>query len=355
MSLVDVLGGEIGPRPAGSEAAQRAADAVAAAFRELGLEPRFQEFPLLAYDADEPELLVDGVELRAGPAMYALPGDVEGTLRRIGVHAVVPGLFEPVAFAIEDGDSREVARIYGNPLGGGATPFPTGYGPTLTGPAAYVSAADAARLEDGAHVKLRSGGRFVPAQERNVLAEHRGASEETVVVCAHYDSAWRAGGAIDNATGVECVRRIAERLASSRHRRTLLAIAFGAEELGLLGSRYFVTDAATRGELGPIRAVVNLECVAHGERLELWASPDDLAERGVRIAHELGLGALHTRPAIGGSDHYPFAQEGIPAACLLRWPFPEYHLPADLPGLADERLLAEATELAARLVEELLA
>ena len=142
MNLIDVLGGEIGARPAGSEAAGRAAQAVAAAFRELGLEPRLQEFSFLAYEPDEPELEVDGEPWAAGPAMYAQPAEVEGSARRIGTHVVLPGLFEPPAFAVEDG-GRELARIYGNPIGGGPTPFPTGYGPTLTGPAAYVSAAEA--------------------------------------------------------------------------------------------------------------------------------------------------------------------------------------------------------------------
>ena len=123
--------------------------------------------------------------------------------------------------------------------------------------------------------------------------------------------------------------------------------------LGLSGSRFFVTDAKTRGELGRIKAVVNLECLAHGERLELLAS-DDLKEHGLRIARDLGLGELPTRPPIAGSDHFPFAVEGIPAACVIRWPYPEYHLPADRPELADEALLAPAVELAAQLLEELL-
>ena len=79
-----------------------------------------------------------------------------------------------------------------------------------------------------------------------------------------------------------------------------------------------------------------------------------MQECGLRIAGDLGLGDLPTRPPIAGSDHFPFALEGIPAACVLRWPFPEYHLPADRPELADGALLATATELAARLVEELL-
>jgi Peptidase family M28 len=354
VNLVDVLGGEIGPRPAGSEAAGRAVQAVASAFRDLGVEPTFQEFPFLAYEPDEPELEVDGESWPAGPVMYGHRADVEGTIRRIGTHVVLPDLFEPPAFAIE-ADGRELARIYGNPIGGGPTPFPTGYGPTLTGPGAYVSAADAERLRDGAHVRLRCGGSFVPVTERNVLAEVSGETAETIIACAHYDTAWRAAGAVDNASGVEGVRRIVERLAGRPHRRTLLAIAFGAEELGLSGARYFVHEAKTRGELGRIKGVVNLECLARGERLELWAAPEDLKERGLRIAAELGLGDLPTRLPIAGSDHFPFASEGIPAACVIRWPYLEYHLPTDNPGIADEALLAPAVELASRLVEELLA
>ena len=353
MNLVDVLGGEIGPRPAGSKAAARAAEAVAAAFHDAGVEPTFQEFPFLTYEPDDPVLEVDSQQWPAGPVMYGQSADVEGTVRRIGTHIVLPDLFEPSAFAIES-DGRELARIYGNPLGGGPTPFPAGYGPTLTGPGAYVSAADAERLRDGAHARLRCGGRFAPVTERNVLAEVPGETEETIVVCAHYDSAWRAGGAVDNASGVEGVRRIVERLAARQHRLTLLAIAFGAEELGLSGARFFVHDAKTRGELSLIKGVVNLECLARGERLELWAAPEDLKERGLRIAAGLGLGDLPTRPPIAGSDHFPFASEGIPAACVIRWPYPEYHLPADNPGIADEALLALAVELASRLVEELL-
>lgn len=354
MNLIETLAGGIGPRLAGSEASARAAQAVADAFRELGLRPCLQEFPFLAYEPEEPELEVDGERWAAAPAMYAQPAAVEGILRRIGTHIVVPGLFEPPAFAIEEG-GRELARLYGNPIGGGPTPFPTGYGPTLTGPAAYVSAADTERLDENAHVRLRVGGRFLPTTERNVVTELAGESEETVIVCAHYDSAWRARGAVDNASGVESMRRIVGTLAGRARRRTLLAIAFGAEECGLAGSRFFVADAVTRGELGRVAAVVNLECLARGRRLELWAGPEELGERGVRIARELGLGDLVTRPAIAGSDHFPFATAGIPAACLLRWPYPEYHLETDQPAVVDESLLAAATELALRLVEELLA
>ena len=43
------------------------------------------------------------------------------------------------------------------------------------------------------------------------VAEIPGASDERVVVGAHFDSVWRGPGAIDNATGVEGLWRVAER------------------------------------------------------------------------------------------------------------------------------------------------
>jgi len=52
-----------------------------------------------------------------------------------------------------------------------------------------------------------------------------------------------------------------------------------------------------------------------------------------------------------GTDHYWFAQEGIPALSILHFPYPEYHLPSDLPGLVDEQKLDDAAELAAALAE----
>ena len=47
MNLIDVLGREIGSRHAGPDASARATEAVANAFRKLGLEPCLQEFPFL--------------------------------------------------------------------------------------------------------------------------------------------------------------------------------------------------------------------------------------------------------------------------------------------------------------------
>src|SRR5436190_17570818 len=72
VNLLEALAA-IGPRQCGTEASARAAETVAEAFRSLGLEPRFEEFPLLGYDRDEPELWVDGERWRWGPACTRIP------------------------------------------------------------------------------------------------------------------------------------------------------------------------------------------------------------------------------------------------------------------------------------------
>ena len=362
MSLLETLGVEIGVRTAGSPEAERAADAIAAAFRELGLEPRFEEFPLLGYEAEEPELTIDGERWAAGPCQYAHPtpdGGVAGTLRRFGEQEGMAGFPPTGVWAIEDSEGKQQALVYENPVRGGAIPF-LGFGPVITtGPAAFISTADAARVPEGAQATLNVRGRFVPGRrERNVVAELPGGSDEAVVVSAHYDSVWRGPGVIDNASGVEGVRRIAERLVGHTHPRTLIFVAFASEEIGLIGSHHLVWEWKVRGRLKRIVGCVNLDCIAHGDRLELMVGPDELRGRALEAARRLGLDERYDLHAIGpesGTDHYPFAQEKIPAVSVLHFPYPEYHLPTERLELVDEQKLADAVELATALVESQLA
>jgi len=363
VSLLEALGAEIGPRRKGTAEAARAAEAVAAAFRALGLEPRFQEFPFLGYEAEEPELEVDGEPVDAGPCEYAQstpPEGVAGVLRRYGD---LPGLIaggSSTIWGIEDDAGRVLARVYENPVvaDGGAIPFISFYGPLVTGPGCFVVRNHPA-LRDGVRARLRCGGSLVPGlTERNVLATLPGASEETVVVCAHYDSVWRGPGAIDNASGVEAMRRVGERLIGRAHPRTVLFAAWAAEEVGLVGSRWFVEDAKYRGEIDRYVGVVNLDCVAHGERLMLMVAPAELRDRASSEASRLRLDERYELQTIepgAGTDHVPFVEAKIPAVSILHFPYPEYHLPSETLALVDERRLEDSVELAVALVESQLA
>ena len=355
MDLVDALAVGVGPRPAGTAEAARAADVVADAFRELGLEPRFQEFELLGYEADEPELEVEGERWPAGPCMYAHAFDGAGTVRRIGSSPAPVGGGRLPNFAVVDDDGREVARLQTSPFSTGAIPFMSMHVHITTPPTAFVARADAERLEDGMRIRLKVGGRFLPGRrERNVIADLPGSGDGHVVVSAHYDSVWCGPGAIDNATGVEGIRRVAETLAGGELARGVRFVAFAAEEIKLTGSRYYVDEAMLREELDEVKGVVNLDCIGRGEKLEVLASPDALLGRAVEAARQLGLlerYELETGPGTGGVDSHWFAERKVPAATILHFPYDEYHLPSESPVLVDDRLMDDSIALAVALVE----
>ena len=359
VNLIEALAVDIGPRQAGTGEASRAADVVAEAFRELGLEPRFQEFDLVGYEADEPELEVEGEPWPVGPCMYAHSFEGEGTVRRIGASPNPIGDGKLANFAVVDSAGREMARLLTSPFSIGAIPFMSVHIHITTPPTAFISIADSARLEDGARVRVKIGGRFVPGRrERNVIADIPGRSDKHMIVSAHYDSVWRGNGAIDNATGVEGVRRVGEALVGRELEHGVRLIGFAAEEIKLTGSRYYVDEAGLREELDDVLGVVNLDCIGHGEKLEILASPDALLGRAVEAARSLGLlerYELGTGPGTGGVDSHWFAEKNVPAATILHFPYDEYHLPTESPALVDEQLMDDSVALALALVESQLA
>jgi Iap family predicted aminopeptidase len=263
------------------------------------------------------------------------------------------------SFAVYDSDGRDVARLLTSPFSTGAIPFMSPHTHITTPPTAFLSIADADRLQDGMRVRLKVGGKFVPGRrERNVIADIDDDGDSHVIVSAHYDSVWHGPGAIDNASGVEGVRRVAERLLERGPAERVRLVAFAAEEIKLTGSRLYVDEARLRGELGQIAGVVNLDCIARGDHLNVLATPDALSDRAVEAARSLGLldrYHLIVGPATGGVDSHWFAEAGIPAVTLAHFPYDEYHLPDDRPTLVDEQLMDDTVALAQMLVESQLA
>ena len=254
----------------------------------------------------------------------------------------------------------DLARLYANPFDGGAICLPAGYGPTLTGPAVWISKEDGDRLAANpeSKVSLIVKGRFAEgSQDANIIGTLPGTSSDKVIVCAHHDSVWNGPGIIDNASGAEAVRRVLATMAGRDHELTLEGCVFGAEELGLLGSRFYVTEAKLRSELSRVRAVVNIDAIGHGPRLVLQATagPLNSVVEELAIKHRLGRFAeVVIGPPGPGSDHYPFALEGIPSVAVVQFPYPQYHQPLEPAGLLDpeafETELAFITELTEALL-----
>jgi aminopeptidase YwaD len=354
-NFVDLLGSQIGPRMAGSEQAERAATEISAAMENLGLEVHSQTFEFMGFVPEQPSLEVDGLAWDVAPCPYTRGADVTGTVRFVGFLDQDSDGDAPV-FAIEGPAGRELARLYAAPDQGGAVPTMTTYGPVLGGPAAAISSRDGRRLRklDGAAVRLHTEGAFLCGRhDRNVIGRLVGEMDEWVAVTCHFDSVWRGPGVLDNATGVEGMFQVLERVIDPPRRRGVLACAFAAEEIGLLGSRYFVTNARIDGSLASIVGAVNLDAIGHGDYLEVSVAPTELEGRVLSLATSLGISSRYPivlRYPLPDADDYHFAVQGIPTVSLVHFPYPEYHSPGEVPGLVDPTRMAHTVELATHLV-----
>jgi Zn-dependent M28 family amino/carboxypeptidase len=174
-----------------------------------------------------------------------------------------------------------------------------------------------------------------------------------VIVGAHYDHLGIGSdgkhfpGANDNASGVAGLLALAERLTESgiKPKRNIIFVAFGAEELGLLGSRYYAT---TRTDPLKTIAMFNMDMLGRGSPEELYVigvlRNPELYEMVKKTNAQSGFTPLETSSLTGltlkdniefafnfGSDHYPFHQAKIPSLNFTSSRFPEEHTVNDTP------------------------
>ncbi|MEK7806144.1 MAG: M28 family metallopeptidase, partial [Chloroflexota bacterium] len=180
---------------------------------------------------------------------------------------------------------------------------------------------------------------------RNVVAEKPGPGERVVVLGAHFDTVPGVSGANDNASGTAVVLTIAKELAREPVPYTLRFVAFGSEELGLLGSRHYV-DSLSAAEQGRVKAMLNFDALANGERLGIVGSSKltglALEERtalGIDVRASAGLQG-------GGSDHSSFSDVGTPVLMFFAEDFSRIHTLEDTIGAVNPRLLGDAAILA---------
>ena len=166
----------------------------------------------------------------------------------------------------------------------------------------------------------------------NVLARLPGAAhpEATVIYGAHWDANGRGAptpdgddirnGAVDNATGTAELLEVARLFAAGKPpARSVLFIAFTAEEKGLLGSEYYAAHPLY--PLERTAAVINLDphvMLGRARDVELvGGGRTDLEDELTRAASAEGLRLeAEPHPEAGWyfrSDHYSFARRGVPA------------------------------------------
>lgn len=222
---------------------------------------------------------------------------------------------------------------------------------------------------EGVRLEIEQGLRRDGMPSRNVLGLLR-ATEPTnsyVIVGAHYDHlGWRVApgqrrpelhnGADDNASGVagmlEIARLMSQQPARDRH---VLFMAFGAEELSLLGSIHFVQNPLV--PLNRIRAMINLDMIGrlYGGDVQLYFDQDDPVFRRTlrRATRRLGIDYQLSDEFKARSDQAPFANEGIPTLFAHSGMHADYHRPSDDWERIDPLGTAQITTLLAEVVGEL--
>jgi Zn-dependent M28 family amino/carboxypeptidase len=128
---------------------------------------------------------------------------------------------------------------------------------------------------------------------------------------------------VDNAAGSAMLLAIAQALAADRPARSTLFLWLTGEELGLLGSDYFVARPTV--PLARIAAVINLDAGAPPAPPVRWnvqgGVRSDLGALAAAVARREGWETV-LEPASPNSDHYPFLRAGIPAVFLVPAPGP---------------------------------
>lgn len=360
----------IGVRDAGTAAEREAAAYVAAQLRDAGYEVAVEEFEA-SFFADRSTLAADG----EGPpiAASALRGSPRGEAAGPLVHAglgtpeeiAAAGLADAIALLDRGqltfaGKARNaqaagaVAAVVVNDAPGPlAGTLGEDHGVTIPvvavegglGPALRALAADRAP----AAVRSAYGTERVASQ--NVVGRPPGGGECRAYLGAHYDSAPQGPGANDNASGTALLLE----LARTRRAGGVCAVAFGAEEAGLLGSRAFVRAHGVAG----VRFMLNFDMVGRigGPRFVAGGGGggEALAARAAAVAaglgHDVPVGAF---PPGASSDHASFAEAGVPAITVHSGGAEYAHTARDTIDTVSAGDLAVFLEISAALLRSLL-
>ncbi|HKL38383.1 MAG TPA: M20/M25/M40 family metallo-hydrolase [Bacteroidales bacterium] len=196
------------------------------------------------------------------------------------------------------------------------------------------------------------------------LIEGDSLRNEYLIVGAHLDHVGEQAGEVifpganDNASGVATLMEVAEAMAmkEAQPARSVLFVAFSAEEQGLNGARYFVDHIPV--DKDKVVAMMNFDCVAHGDSIvvgggrsfpELYGIAKDQDKAGKQMIIDRTWGG-------GGADATPFFEQGIPTLYFATKNSYDYlHQPGDKPQTLNAPLHQYLTEIGYKTAMEIAA
>ncbi|WP_265111139.1 M28 family metallopeptidase [Halosolutus halophilus] len=331
---------DIGDRMAGSDGEREAAELTRDALADAGARnARLDSFDIQGWTRGDSSIAasdedLDCISLPRSPAErveaplvdlgYGLPEDfesaaVEGTV--VMVRSDIPDYYDRYVHRREKYyhavDNGAAAFVYRNHVEGCLPPtgsVGTADDPIGAIPAVGVSSEVGARLarrHEGDDVTVSVEADVHPAESQNVHAELGPDTEERVLVTSHVDAHDIAEGALDNGAGTAAIVEIATALANREADLDTRVefVAYGAEEVGLVGSTHHAEEA----DHETITAIVNNDGVVRGRTLEVTTHGFDGLETAVETIADRYDHPIETVPRLGPhSDHWPFVQWGVP-------------------------------------------
>ncbi len=181
---------------------------------------------------------------------------------------------------------------------------------------------------------------------RNIIGMIEGENpNEIVVVGAHYDHLGKFNGIIyngsdDNASGTIAVLEIAKACLATgvKPKRTILFAAWDAEEIGLLGSNYFVNNPTHKKIIAnvnfdmisrnpPNDSLKSFCSVSYTKPFEVFRTNTEkfITENNLNLKIQYNA---EENPKYG-TDSYSFAENNIPIICFETGIHKDYHKPSD--------------------------
>ncbi len=184
---------------------------------------------------------------------------------------------------------------------------------------------------------------------RNVVGFLDNQAEQTIVIGAHFDhlgKGYQSGsltpesqnlihnGADDNASGVAGVIELARYFAGNKTKEkyNFLFIAFSGEELGLLGSKFFVDHSTI--PLESVAMMVNMDMVGRleeskGVTIGGWGTSPEWERLVPALAQRNNLKYVVDSSGVGPSDHTSFYLKEKPVLFFFTGVHSDYHKPTD--------------------------
>ena len=179
---------------------------------------------------------------------------------------------------------------------------------------------------------------------RNVIGFINNKAKNTIIIGAHYDHLGYGGegslfrdsikavhnGADDNASGTAVMLDLARKLKTGNTNNNYLFMAFSGEEMGLLGSNYFVKNPTI--DTKAVSYMINMDMVGRLKKdstLAVYGTGTSPMFKQVLNAHNNKFKLIENESGVGPSDHTSFYLADIPVLHFFTGQHSDYHKPGD--------------------------